>query len=255
MSVFDLKRKKLSPAYFTTQQLLRKKSQEDFSQFHTAILCREPRWSKECLENKAFKTLPFMGVKMGFRKEAPSLCWAYDLPPGAPSVVLKMEELVGAKVKQYVHVGFCAALDKNLKRGDVVLAYDAVKAEGASRHYIPEGDLVSGEQFALKDKISKFFKSSNIDFKEGRCWSTDAPYRWTKDEIEHYQKEEVHVVDMQTSALFCVAEFRKVEMVSFMVVTDELYHEKWKGPFDDPQIRKNYDGVLEGLVEFSKATP
>jgi len=66
----------------------------------------------------------------------------------------------------------------------------------------------------------------------GRVWTTDAPYRETVEKVRKYQAEGLLAVEMEMSALFTVARFRKVELGGLMVISDELYDLTWRSGFE-----------------------
>ena len=67
-------------------------------------------------------------------------------------------------------------------------------------------------------------------------WTTDAIYRETPKKMSWFQEKGALAVEMECSALFAAAEFRKVAITSLLVVSDSLASEAgdW-----DPGFRKN----------------
>jgi uridine phosphorylase len=70
-----------------------------------------------------------------------------------------------------------------------------------------------------------------FNYHRGSIWSTDAIYRETRAKVEHYQRQNVIGVEMEISALFTVAKFRKVDLGAMVVVSDELASFKWRPGF------------------------
>jgi uridine phosphorylase len=70
-----------------------------------------------------------------------------------------------------------------------------------------------------------------LKYHHGPVWSTDAIYRETRDKVENYQRQDVIGVEMEISALFTVAQFRKVDIGAMVVVSDELAAFKWRPGF------------------------
>jgi purine-nucleoside phosphorylase len=87
---------------------------------------------------------------------------------------------------------------------------------------------------AIEDSL----EACSIPFHKGLVWSTDAPYRETRQKVLLLQKEEVLGVDMEISALFAAARFRRVEIGALLVVSDELGSLHWKPGFSSSKFKK-----------------
>jgi purine-nucleoside phosphorylase len=59
----------------------------------------------------------------------------------------------------------------------------------------------------------------------------DAPYREFFAELEQYQKEGVITVEMESAALFAVAQYKKVKLGCLFTVIDSLAGLKWEPKF------------------------
>ncbi|MBI1968679.1 hypothetical protein HYS49_02105, partial [Candidatus Woesearchaeota archaeon] len=79
---------------------------------------------------------------------------------------------------------------------------------------------------------------NNISFQKATSWTIDAPYRETKAEIQKYKKQNVATVEMESSALFTVAQIRKVKIASAFVVSDVLGEDKWDPQFDAKHVNR-----------------
>ena len=58
---------------------------------------------------------------------------------GGPSASIAMEELVMAGADTFVRIGTCGGMQLDVMGGDLVIATAAVRAEGTSWEYLPEG--------------------------------------------------------------------------------------------------------------------
>ncbi|MCE4627128.1 MAG: hypothetical protein F7B78_05730 [Desulfurococcales archaeon] len=72
----------------------------------------------------------------------------------------------------------------------------------------------------------------------GGIWSTDAIFRETIDKVEKYSSMGVYVVDMEMTALFAVAHYRKVKLTGVIAVSDELFTGEWKTGFEDNRLKR-----------------
>jgi len=86
---------------------------------------------------------------------------------------------------------------------------------------------------------------------EGRTWTTDAPYRETKSKVINLQQQGVLCVEMETSALFAVAEFHKVNIASIFVISDSLADLTWKPHFFSAKVSKSLIKTIDYAIKFS----
>jgi purine-nucleoside phosphorylase len=83
----------------------------------------------------------------------------------------------------------------------------------------------------------------------GTSWTIDAPYRETVAEAKQYQKEGVATVDMEASALFAVAKYRKVELGSIFTISDSLAELEWKPKFHLNKTKKGLETLYKVAVD------
>ena len=62
---------------------------------------------------------------------------------------------------------------------------------------------------------------------EGKDWTTDAPYRETRDKVLKRKEQGCVCVDMECSAMSAVAKFRGKELFQFFYAADNLDGAKW----------------------------
>jgi uridine phosphorylase len=176
---------------------------------------------------------------------------------GAPMAVLCMEKLIVLGAKRIILVGWCGALQQGLEVGSVLLPGQALCGEGTSRYYSsesgpkPSADLISW----LRDTLSRRM----VSWQEGRVWSTDAPYRESRDLLARLRKEQdIVAIDMEYSALCTVSLFRGIEFAALMLVSDELWQKEWKPGFSTPEFRRRsqeMSGVLMGAMQSMTCLP
>ena len=163
---------------------------------------------------------------------------------GAPQAILALEKLIALGVRDVVAVGWCGSLQANVHIGDVVLPSGAVSEEGTSKHYpvcVPD----PGPSEALLNPLREALGAGGFEVREGRVWSTDAPYRETVGKILGYQAQGVLAVDMEASALFTVAHFRKIRLAMALVVSDDLSDLSWKHGFREPRFLETRERLAE----------
>jgi uridine phosphorylase len=157
---------------------------------------------------------------------------------GAPHGVMILEKLNVLGAKTILFLGWCGSLQQGIQNGDLVVPDRGVVGEGTSKYY-PINDQCprpsSRSMAALEDSLREF----PATFHKGPVWSTDAPYRETKDRVLSFQKQGVLGVDMELSALLTVGRFRAIEIGALLVVSDELGTLRWKPGFSSAKFKRS----------------
>ena len=166
---------------------------------------------------------------------------------GSPMAVLAFEKLIALGAGRIIVFGWCGSLISEISVGDVLLPTWAVSDEGTSKHYPVEERPESSS--VLRGHLSTHLGRQGIQPRSGPIWTTDAPYRETRDQVETYGGQGVLGVDMEFSALCTVASFRRVEMAAVMLVSDELCHPEWKPGFRTKVFREKSPRLIEILLE------
>jgi uridine phosphorylase len=157
---------------------------------------------------------------------------------GAPHAVMVLEKLIVLGAQRIVFVGWCGSLQKDLLIGDFVVPDRAVSQEGTSAHY-PVNSPYPRPSGAVLGAIENGLSGCSIPFHKGCVWSTDAPYRETKDSVLLFQKKGVLGVDMELSALFTVADFRNAHLGALLIVSDELGSLRWRPGFSSSKFNRS----------------
>ena len=84
--------------------------------------------------------------------------------------------------------------------------------------------------------IRQVLVKDQIDFHTGAIWTTDAIYRETRQLVETHQQDGILAVEMELSALYSVAQFRRVALAGILVVSDELSSLDWRPGFKDKRF-------------------
>jgi uridine phosphorylase len=167
---------------------------------------------------------------------------------GASVVVSLAEEMIAFGVKRFIILSWGGALQKELNTGDIVLNDKAIRDEGVSQHYLPN-EKYSVADPVLKQKLEKYLASRNVKFTSGPTWTTDAPYRETKDEILQYQSEGVQVVEMEIAGLLALAQVRNMQAASIVVVADRLANLEWELPGDMNVINRSFEIAYAAAID------
>jgi len=170
---------------------------------------------------------------------------------GAPYAVMILEKLIVLGARRILFFGWCGSIQREVQIADFVVPDRAMIGEGISGYY-PVGNEYPEPSDAMIGAIQESLGGSSIPFHKGPVWSTDAPYRETKQRVLLLQNEGVLGVDMELSALFTVARFRQVEMGALLVVSDELGTLHWKPGFSSRKFgksRKAAAGVIPAICQ------
>ncbi len=161
---------------------------------------------------------------------------------GAPNAVTVLEELIALGGKEFLNIGTSGGLHHE----GVFLCTKALRDEGTSYHYIKHGTFSFPDK-QLTQHLGKALTHEGLDYFQGTTWTIDAPYRETKAEVEHYAKQGITTVEMEASALFSVATYRKVKIASAFVVTDIL-GKKWLPKFHRFNVRRTQRSLIDAAV-------
>ena len=171
---------------------------------------------------------------------------------GAPQAVMLMEVLSAWGGRHFLFVGWCGAIDQQMKIGDVLLPTSAFVDEGTSRGYDVAGDKLDLPANDLRDKVKALLKEQNQPFREGAVWTTDAIFRETPTKVQSFRHQGALAVEMEVSACLTVAQLNKIEFAAVLVVSDELSDLKWRPGFRDPrfkQARHAVSRMIEALCQ------
>ncbi len=211
-----------------------------------------------CLKNDLPKTLRWrvpiqkagkvMGDMFLVKKTNGSVGVLSNFGIGAPVVVSLAEEMISFGVKRFIILSWGGALQKNLTAGDIVAPDFAIRDDGVSRHYV-QSDERAYANVDLKNKIEHELSKQNVKFYSGGAWTTDAPYRETKEEILAYQAENVQIVEMEIAGLFTLGQVRGVQTAAIAVVADSLANLTWQMPTDMKRINQSFEIAYKAAIQ------
>jgi uridine phosphorylase len=173
---------------------------------------------------------------------------------GAPQAVLVLERLIALGSRTVLVLGWCGSLQPQVKVGDWVMPTGACSEEGTSAHY-PAASPAAGPNPSLSSRLQSFCDRRHRRLHVGPVWSTDAPLRETAGKVLAYGAEGVLAVEMEMSALFRVAEYRRVPLAGLLVVSDELFTLKWRPGFGSPPFKNSCRHAVRALLDFCAALP
>ncbi len=163
---------------------------------------------------------------------------------GSPNSAMIMEEIIALGGKEFINIGSAGGLNDF----GIFLCDKAIRDEGTSYHYLKDSKYSYPDK-GLSNRFARYLKKHKIDFETGTSWTIDAFYRETIKEIKQYKKEGVKTVEMEASALFAVANVRKVKITSAFVVSDILGEDKWNPQFNARHVKNKLKKLLDVSVD------
>lgn len=168
---------------------------------------------------------------------------------GAPHAAAALEELISLGGTRFISIGTAGGLQT---RG-LFVCEKAMRDEGTSYHYLP-ADRFSRPDTGLTDELAAGLEKAGIAYKRAASWTTDAPYRETRPEVERYRHDGIATVEMESAALFAVAVFRKVQMAAAFVVSDLLDRE-WEPAFHHSETKAGLDRLFQAVLDLLNEAP
>jgi uridine phosphorylase len=147
---------------------------------------------------------------------------------GSPVVIALAEELAAMGANKMILLGSGGTLQTDLQSGTIVVCNRAIRDEGASHHYLPPAKYVDADGSLVNQLVDAIRRRTTCVV--GTTWTTDAPYRETREEVMQYQAEGVKTVEMESAGLFTIGQVRSVQTASVVIGMDSLASLRWQPP-------------------------
>ena len=167
---------------------------------------------------------------------------------GSPMVMELAEELGVMGAKKMILMTWGGILQPDLRPGDIVVCNRAIRDEGASHHYLPPAKYVDADASLVTD-LRVALGARVAQYTVGTTWTTDAPYRETREEVVRYQAEGVKTVEMESAGLFTVGQVRGIQTASVVIGMDSLASLRWQTPDRLDGIMKSLEVVYAAAVD------
>lgn len=154
-----------------------------------------------------FPTWPCFHTMMYSVTAAGNKCGMIPRTIGGPYAVLIAEQLLSAGVRLIVGLTSAGRVSPSLPLPCIVIASAAVRDEGTSYHYLPKAEMVQCPT-AIGSFLVPELQALGVVVREGPVWTTDAPYRETATQLQHWAAKGVLAVEMQSASLFAFATAR-----------------------------------------------
>ena len=156
---------------------------------------------------------------------------------GAPYAAMIVDSLSVWGVEKILFIGWCGAVSPRITAGDILVPDSAMVDEGTSGHYCDPSCRVALPSRQLAHQTRLALQHHKAGFHEGPVWSTDAIFRETVGKVKHYQAQGALAVEMELSAIFTVAAFRRMDAAGILIVSDEVSDYQWRPGFKTPAFK------------------
>lgn len=167
---------------------------------------------------------------------------------GEPTCVSTYEDIIAMGSKRLILFGNCGVLEKTIEDCGIIIPTSAIRDEGCSYHYAPASDTIP-----INKKYVNLFKDilreRGYPYTEGVTWTTDAPYRETRDIIARRKAQGAICVEMECAGMQALCDFRETEFFQFLYAGDNLDHTDWDRRSISGDVRLN-DKEKIGLLAF-----
>jgi uridine phosphorylase len=180
-------------------------------------------------------------------EENVAICSGFGI--GCPATVAAMEELIAAGAKRIISFGTAGSISPGLKLGDVAVSVKSKSDEGTSGHYISSLDYVYPHENLTLDLYQVLSKKFGNTYKV-ISWTTDAPFRETKEALTKYKSLGINTIEMESSAIFTLGQYRNVEVASVFVIGDKLSEDGWSPGFLERIVQTRSKNALKHLIKY-----
>jgi len=191
--------------------------------FRTPLIAKFIDGAKEVAFSREYRT--FTGSVDGVKVSTMSTGM------GGPSVAIGIEELHELGVHTLLRVGTCGAAQPEIKVGDLVISYAAVRSEGTPNGYVPL-EYPAVASLHVVEALIEAAEAAGAKYHVGVTRSVDALYSdllpdtmprpHVRDELEMWAKAGILSNDMEASTLFVVSRIRQMRAGCVNLCVDEL---------------------------------
>ena len=140
---------------------------------------------------------------------------------GAPYAVLLAEQMFASGCRLLLSITSSGELATLGPRPYYVLVERALRDEGTSYHYRPPSRFAHGDPDVLA-RVHDAIADCGPVIHRGATWTTDAPFRETQDVIDRGKALGLAAIEMESAALYSLAEARGYSIACLAHVTNAM---------------------------------
>jgi uridine phosphorylase len=143
---------------------------------------------------------------------------------GGPYAVLIAEQLAAAGVEWIIGLTSAGRISPELPLPCLTVATTAIRDEGTSLHYLAPGREVDCPE-PIPSLLARELPATGWAVRSGTVWTTDAPYRETRTQLQRWADDGVLAVEMQAASLFAFGNAQGVAVGCVAMVSNAVDHE------------------------------
>jgi len=164
---------------------------------------------------------------------------------GMPSISIYAHELFDYYgVKQIIRVGTCGGLLPDMQVGDLVMASAASTDSAMNRQRFSDWDYSAGADFELLRRVNEKAVQKGLKIRTGNVFASDWFYHPDEAFIEKVQKMGILALDMESAALYALAQQHGKSALTLLSVSDVIP----TGERASHETRQNAFGTVIELV-------
>ena len=163
---------------------------------------------------------------------------------GGPYAVLIAEQLAAAGTQLIIGLTSAGRVSPELPVPCLLVVTSAIRDEGTSYHYLPAQREVECPTL-VAGIFEQELRETGRTVRTGKVWTTDAPYRETKEQLLCWANEGVLAVEMQAASLFAFGAARGVAVASVAMISNAVDHD---GPQFDTGSNEDGLRILKALA-------
>ena len=167
---------------------------------------------------------------------------------GASFAVLVAEELFVSGCQLLISITSAGQICEVGSTPYMVLIEQALRDEGTSYHYLPPSPY-SFLKAGWKEALAAGWDRAAIQLQIGASWTTDAPFRETKEAITAAKAKGILAVEMEAAALYALATVKQLNIVCFAHVTNQMAQSE--GDFEKGQAQGSLT-ILQVVSQVAK---
>jgi len=171
---------------------------------------------------------------------------------GCPSAAIAFEEAALCGGKYFIRIGTCGALKKDIKAGNFIIPYAAMRKEGTSGEYV-EQSYPAVADFKVFELLTNNAIKENATFFTGVNRTHDGFYESMhnfdrlKEIFDNYPNNDLVSSEMECSIIFLLAQLKGLKAGAILTVNTEE-------PLDDQEKAQAEDVYhLSGGAEINKS--
>jgi purine-nucleoside phosphorylase len=166
---------------------------------------------------------------------------------GMPSISIYAHELFDHfGVKQIIRVGTCGGLLPDMQIGDLILASASSTDSAMNRQRFSGWDFAAAADSGLLAQVQKEAQRKNLKIRTGNVFASDWFYHPDETFIEKVQKMGMLALDMESAALYALAQQHGRRALTILSVSDVIP----TGERASHEVRQNAFGkVIEVVLD------